>query len=294
MNQANTTSSNTIASQNRNAPLVAKLLLVLTTSISNQNFLGQPWLPALLRLVPESYRRNAALRILGMSPHYFIYQWTSKYPSDMSRMEVLEAEHQRNKRSRKALYDNVLSTFVSSDMTVLDFGCGPGYLAYETARHAEQVIAVDISPGALACAEVLNGRDNIEYLRNSEQSIDTVDDASVDLVYSFAVVQHMKDEAIESIVEAWYRVLRSGGSLVCHVALRSEADSPSNDPTPDDQDGLGLRDHYALRMRYRTKDEFCTLLRRCGFEDVTFSSFEGLDALEDDVAREPLIICSKP
>lgn len=286
--------SNASALRSRNMPLAAKLLLVLTTSFSGQNFLGQPWLPSLLRLVPEAYRKEAALRILGMSPHYFIYQWTSKYPSEMSRLEILEAEHERNMRSRQRLFEAALRPHVTSDMTVLDFGCGPGYLASETAPHVRQVIAVDISPGAIACARVLNNRDNIDYVQNAEQSISAVADASVDLIYSFAVVQHMRDEAVESIAREWFRVLKPGGTLLCHAALQPESSPTSDGSSTPRQNGLDLRRRYALRMRYRTEEQLRTLLYRHGFSDFELSFLDGLDAHEDDIARDPLIICSKP
>lgn len=48
-------------------------LLILTHGFSKQQFLGQPWIPLLFEVAPKAYRKNLALRILGISPNYFIY-----------------------------------------------------------------------------------------------------------------------------------------------------------------------------------------------------------------------------
>lgn len=178
-------------------------------------------------------------------------------------------------------------------MTVMDFGCGPEYLAGETACHTKRGVAVDISPGAIACARVLNGRDNVDHVKSSETSIDVVNDESIDLISSLAVVQHMHDDAVRTITGEWFRVLKAGGTLICHVAFQSEALSSENDSPPPPPGSIDLRSRHALRMRYRAKEQFRTLLGQCGFEDVRFSSFDGLEVL-DDVAREPFIVCSKP
>ena len=128
-----------------------KVLVVLTTG-ADQNFLGQRWIPWVLRWTPRSYRRAMALRLLAISPHYFIFQWSTLYPRGKSRSEILEAEHLRNAESRRTVARQVLAPYLDRGMAVLDYGCGPGYLARAVSDHVKDVLAVDISAGALACA----------------------------------------------------------------------------------------------------------------------------------------------
>ncbi|HEY7312042.1 MAG TPA: class I SAM-dependent methyltransferase [Gemmataceae bacterium] len=101
----------------------------------------------------------------------------------MSRRQVLQKEYERNLLSRRELCDKLLRRYLRPDMTVLDFGCGPGFLAKAVSDHVQHVLAVDVSRDVLACAGALNGADNIRYLVNAANDLAAVADASVDLVH---------------------------------------------------------------------------------------------------------------
>src|ERR1039457_3091759 len=96
----------------------------------SQNFLGARWVEGLVPISPAPVRERIALRLLSLSPHYF-------YSSD------IDAEAERNRRSRQALSDALLVPHLSAATRVLDYGCGPGYLAYAVAPHVAHVDAVD-------------------------------------------------------------------------------------------------------------------------------------------------------
>src|SRR5260370_9855662 len=116
----------------------------------SQNFLGARWVERVVGSSPASVRERVALRFLSLSPHYF-------YNRDIQR------EDARNRWSRQILTDELIAPHLTSRSRVLDYGCGPGYLAAAVAEKAAHVDAVDISRGVLACARVLNGRPNITY-----------------------------------------------------------------------------------------------------------------------------------
>jgi ubiquinone/menaquinone biosynthesis C-methylase UbiE len=101
------------------------------------------------------HRQSLALRLLSLSPHYFIYQW-ERYPSSWSRRRVLEAESERNRQSRRQIAEQIIAPRISGDTTVLDFGCGAGFLAGQLHTLAREVVGVGVSSGTLACAHVLN------------------------------------------------------------------------------------------------------------------------------------------
>ena len=135
------------------------LQLALAGSRSHA-FLDRRYVAPLLAVIPGRYRRPAALRLLGLSPHYWIYQWCDFYPGEQTRSQVLWAEFHRNERSRVELADKLLRPYLPPAGTVLDFGCGPGFLARAVAGRSGRVVGVDVSRGVLACASVEPGHES--------------------------------------------------------------------------------------------------------------------------------------
>lgn len=97
--------------------------------------------------------------------------------------------------------------------TVLDIGCGTGFLTFEAAKYAEQVIALDLSRPLL--------RYVIEKAENPQRNIlpircDAVDlsfkDESFDAVLAGWILHELPDR-LETLKE-WVRVLKKGAPLV--------------------------------------------------------------------------------
>ena len=186
-----------------------KLLLQAKFAIASggpQNFLGSSVVP--LRLKLSRNKRKAALRILSFSPHYFCLDGNHLWPS----RELLEQEENRNRTSRQKLTEDVVLKFVKSADVVIDYGCGPGFLASAVAPHVAKLTAVDISDGVLACAEVINPAPNLEY-RNANNLV-SGDEGSADVVYSFAVAQHLSDAVLTDALSKIFSLLRKNGTLL--------------------------------------------------------------------------------
>lgn len=98
----------------------------------------------------------------------------------------------------------------------LDFGCGVGRLTRALAAHFERCYGVDISNEMIAQARELNSAvGNCEFLVNDADRLTTFDDASVDLLLTQWVLQHLPtQELITSYLSDFLRVLRPGGLLV--------------------------------------------------------------------------------
>ena len=143
------------------------------------------------------------MRFLCLSPHYF-------YNRDIQR------EDARNRLPRQILADELIELHLTSRSRVLDYGCGPGYLAAAVAEKAAYVDAVDISRGVLACAKVLNGRPNITYWTPAEL---WAMGEMADVACSFAVIQHLRTETLEQVLSLLARSVRSGGVLLLHFAV---------------------------------------------------------------------------
>jgi SAM-dependent methyltransferase len=103
----------------------------------------------------------------------------------------------------------------------LDFGCGVGRLSQALAGHVDEVTGIDISPTMLEKARELDrsgGR--VTFVLNERTDLSLVEDASVDLVYSSLVLQHMAPELARGYLREFVRVLAPGGVAAFQVASR--------------------------------------------------------------------------
>lgn len=95
---------------------------------------------------------------------------------------------------------------------VLEIGCGVGRLLRPLAGRANRVIGVDIAPAMIEQGRTLLADLSRVSLHVTHGRLDMVADASLDLVYSFAVFQHIPSKrAIASYVSEASRTLKSGG-----------------------------------------------------------------------------------
>jgi SAM-dependent methyltransferase len=97
---------------------------------------------------------------------------------------------------------------------VLDAGCGTGYLAFELARRGAHVTAVDYAAGmvSIARARFADSELGIDCREDTITRLDTVPDASLDLVVSNYVLQDAED--YQGALRAFRRVLVKGGRAV--------------------------------------------------------------------------------
>ena len=116
---------------------------------------------------------------------------------------------------RRDLEDFVLEGLaLEPSAEALEIGCGLGRLLKPLSERVGRATGVDISGEMIERArEALAGRPNVRLLR-TEGDLPETPDASLDLVYSFVVFQHVPSKAAVSryLAEA-ARALRSGGIL---------------------------------------------------------------------------------
>jgi ubiquinone/menaquinone biosynthesis C-methylase UbiE len=94
---------------------------------------------------------------------------------------------------------------------VLDAGCGSGYGAAELAREAREVLAIDVSPEALAYARAHYQSANLRFERASCLEI-PAPDASFELVVAFEIIEHLQDW--RAFLREARRVLSPDGRLL--------------------------------------------------------------------------------
>lgn len=252
------------------------VLISRAASGGSQNFLGARWVETVIERSPERVQERLALRLLSLSPHYF-------YAHDV------RGEDQRNRRSRQNLTELLLAPYLNSAMQVLDYGCGPGYMACAMAEWVSHVDAVDISRGVLACARVLNNRPNITYLRPDDLRREG---RKVDLAYSFAVAQHLTAETLMHVLDLIAYKVRQGGLLLLHFAVPAQGGYRTEREWGADQSILGrVKMRYLLNCFGRSAEDMEALVSVSGFTDIEIRSLRGTITVpgDDDVVQQHLL-----
>jgi len=255
----------------------ARVAIYRATWGGSQNFLGARWVERVVDNSPTPIRERVALRFLSLSPHYF-------YDPD------IQGEDTRNRQSRQILADELIAPYLTSRTRVLDYGCGPGYLAAAVAKKAAHVDAVDISRGVLACAKVLNPQPNITY----QTPADLAGNAIADLAYSFAVVQHLRTETLEQVLSLLAGAVRPDATLMLHFAVPDQLWRTERQWRSDMSLAGRAKLRYGLNCFGRSAAEMADLVERNGFTDVTVRPLSGRITVPcDDVQDQQLLIARR-
>jgi SAM-dependent methyltransferase len=108
----------------------------------------------------------------------------------------------------------------------LDFGCGVGRLTRALGRRFGHALGLDVSEGMVERARTLNADvPACEFRVNDAPDLSTLEDDSIDLVYSSIVLQHLPSvREIAGYIEEFLRVARPDGVVVFGI--------PSHIPFP--------------------------------------------------------------
>jgi len=155
------------------------------------------------------------------------------------------------------------------------------------ARTAAHVAAVDISRGVLACARALNDRRNITYQTPEEFR---ATGGSVDVAYSFAVVQHLRTDVLQQVLKLLAAAVRPGGTLLLHFAVAENGWRSEAEWVADGSLTGRAKLHYGLNCFGRSPAEMVDLATRSGFTDAAVSPLSGSITLpDDDIADQHLL-----
>ena len=102
---------------------------------------------------------------------------------------------------------------VTTEQTVMDFGCGPGFYTIELAQRAKTVVAMDLQTEMLQRAQrkaAKAGAQNIKFLQSDGKSIQ-LEDGSVDLILLVTVFHEIADSA--AALGEFNRILKPAGKL---------------------------------------------------------------------------------
>lgn len=170
---------------------------------------GRP--EALLREHFEVERSLASrLRHAGRDERLAIYG--SVYSELFDRI-VDHPQTRENAEIRAAQIENQLGTIRNMFPKIGDFleiGAGDAHLACSIAPQARHVVAVDVTDALFPC-EIPS---NVQKLLSDGIHIDLAD-ATIDLAYSYQVLEHLHPEDARAHLREVWRVLRPGGAYYC-------------------------------------------------------------------------------
>jgi SAM-dependent methyltransferase len=122
---------------------------------------------------------------------------------DLRFRDIKEIRSQNARDSAwKVLYKTVFKKYVSSKMSIIDLGSGPGYFANQV--EASLIFAVDLDANN---SKFL--KPEVNFINNSASNLDFAQDSSIDLVFSSNLFEHLgtRDVLFETLKEV-HRVLR--------------------------------------------------------------------------------------
>lgn len=267
------------------------IMNILTLGNESQSFLDAKWVERLMKLAPEKYKRKLALTALSWSPHYFYRKINPEY-LHLPHSEFTEREFERNKSTREKLCSYVLLSHLNSKQIVLDYGCGPGFLANSVSRYVRTVYGIDVSRGVLECARILNSSSTITFLHTTQLS--EIEDCSIDLVYSFAVIQHVTDSIFRQILTAMRSKLKKGGKLIIHIVLDEDNWKSEQDWRRDTSLKGRLKWKYGLNCFKRTGEDVRGMFESTGYTSIVIQPMKELCPEEfDDICTHHMICAVK-
>jgi SAM-dependent methyltransferase len=103
---------------------------------------------------------------------------------------------------------------------VCDLGCGPGHVARYLSERGVSVTGVDLSPGMVDRARVLNP--GIDFQQGDMASLG-LPAASVAAIVSFYSIIHVQPASLGLVFREWHRILTPGAPLLLAFHVGTEA-----------------------------------------------------------------------
>src|SRR5262245_3744612 len=110
--------------------------------------------------------------------------------------------------------------FLTSDMSLLDAGCGPGTITAALASVVGKAIGIDHEPKAIAAAGALAAEAGLTNLAFAEADMTALpfEDGSFDAVFFHAVLYHQNKAVLPRTLAEARRVLKPGGFIATRDA----------------------------------------------------------------------------
>lgn len=152
----------------------------------------------------------------------------------------------------RGIIANILCEYGSS---VLDIGCGDGFILGLLSKRAKILFGLDSDPLALHIAKIRNKVMNNIHLLNSDiadsTGLEKIMNNKFDIVFCFSVIQMLNRHQLKQLFSLLDRVLKSGGKFVASVPI-SQGDRFSEIVFKDETDVRSLLDSSGIFQKIFT------------------------------------------
>lgn len=152
--------------------------------------------------------------------------------------------------------------------TILDYGCGPGFLMEKLVRRLtglQKCYGLDFSKEAVSMAErKCTGNPHYGKAVWVEKLPSSYKDASMDVVISLEVIEHLDDSRLDVSIDEINRLLKPGGYVALTTPNRENLEE-SKTICPE----CGAIFHRWQHVRTWTAGSLCTYMERAGFKTIT-------------------------
>jgi 2-polyprenyl-6-hydroxyphenyl methylase/3-demethylubiquinone-9 3-methyltransferase len=121
-------------------------------------------------------------------------------------------------RAESRLRNPWIAALIGEPKTVLDIGCGAGFLSNDLARLGHRVIGLDASPEALEVARQWDPTHSVDYRLGDACSL-PFEDASIDVACAMDFLEHVEDP--KQVIAEAARVLKPKGLFFFHTFNRN-------------------------------------------------------------------------
>ncbi len=121
-----------------------------------------------------------------------------------------------------------LSKPLGGDVAI-DFGCGVGRLTFPLSQRFRSCYGIDISRSMVDFASTQKKRGpNCTFIENTTTRLNRFENASIDLIYSAIVFQHIAPRYTREYLKEFSSLLKSGGLLVFQLPSHLAPEHPGN------------------------------------------------------------------
>lgn len=115
----------------------------------------------------------------------------------------------------------------SSNMDILDIGCGDGRTTYELSNHAKSIIGIDPIKRAIDFAQVLGKQKNTKYYVKNTDKLNSFKDNKFDAITCLEVIEHIAPQKIPHFLENVARILKPNGLLIISTINGARRKNPN-------------------------------------------------------------------
>jgi ubiquinone/menaquinone biosynthesis C-methylase UbiE len=164
----------------------------------------------------------------------------------------------------KYVKDHFLMPYVLSDNTILEIGPGGGrWTRYML--HAKQIYAVDYHQELLNELKLNFSVSNINYIKNNGNDFPSIQDKSIDFLFSFGTFVHLDFPIIDSYLQNMKRILKHDSIVVIQYSDKTKPAAKSNpsfsENDPDKMRKLVLSHGYSIHEEDLTTLSHSSIVR---------------------------------